>query len=58
MNRFLTASPGAATAGLGGMLYLPPSLLKHTNVLVLGEVLGAVRPTAVRIVLSTLAPPS
>ena len=58
LGRYYPAAPGAATAGLGGMLYLPPSLLEHTNVLVLGEVLGAVQPTAVRIVLSTLAPPA
>ena len=55
LGRFYPGSPGAATAGLGGALYLPPSLLKGTNVLVLGEELGATQPTAVRVILSTLA---
>jgi len=59
LGRFYPASPGAATAtphsaGLGGALYLPPSLLKGMNVLVLGEELGATQPTAVRVILSTL----
>ena len=56
LGRYYPAAPGAATSGLGGMLYLPPSLLEDTNVLVLGEELGARRPAAVRVVLSTLAP--
>ena len=55
LGRYYPAAPGAATSGLGGMLYLPPSLLEDTNVLVLGEELGARRPAAVRVVLSTLA---
>jgi hypothetical protein len=57
LGRYYPAAPGAATAGLGGMLYLPPSLLEGTNVLVLGDELGATQPSAVRVVLSTLAPP-
>ena len=64
LGRYYPAAPGAASAGLDGMLYLPPSLLKDTgkgkdtdNVLVFGEELGATQPTAVRIVLSTLAAP-
>ena len=57
LGRYYPAAPGAATAGLGGMLYLPPSLLEDTNVLVLGEELGAVQPTAVRVVLSSLVAP-
>jgi hypothetical protein len=57
LGRYYPAASGAATAGLGGTLYLPPSLLEDTNVLVLGEELGATQPTAVRIILSTLATP-
>ena len=57
LGRYYPVSPGAATAGLVGTLYLPPSLLEDMNVLVLGEELGATQPTAVRILLSTLAPP-
>ena len=60
LGRYYPAAPGAATAGLGGALYLPPSLLlagAGANVLVFGEVLGATQPTAVRIMLSTLGPP-
>jgi hypothetical protein len=57
LGRYYPASAGAATAGLGGTIYLPPSLLEDTNVLVLGEELGATQPTAVRIILSTLATP-
>lgn len=58
LGRYYPAAPGAVTAGLGGMLYLPPSLLEDKNVLVFGEELGATQPTAVCVILSTLAAPS
>eukprot|EP01050_Picozoa_sp_SAG11_P000248 SAG11_NODE_6_length_32111_cov_33.703174_5_plen_346_part_00 len=57
LGRHYPASQGAVTAGLGGMLCLPRCLLKDTNVLVLGEDLGATQPTAMRMMLSTLVPP-